>query len=295
MDQQITEQIERWFHRGEFGRVVFTCDDCLHNPQYTSIRAELLFWKGSAHERAGRAWHGQAISCFREGITAATRDRPMKARLIAALGNMYSLTGDCASYEKVLREYERIARTRQSKVLTWGTWVWYNYGVTLDNAFRWQEAANAYAKASELASEFGGTAMLGQALHNLGGVQLMLGHLPEAAATMAQAEVLLPDEAAGHKKLSRRAEFFLAAGDLVSAQQMITAALIHPLIDDRTRADVYFTWAQTLRGLGRPAECHDKAMLALDFAVKAVHYAGVHKLNRFLQELGGQHAASCTQ
>jgi len=292
VDQQLLSQVERWFHRGEFGRVVFTCDTYLRNPQYATVRAELLFWKGNAQERAGRAWHGEAISCFREGIAAATRDRPLKARLIAALGNMYSLTGDCASFEKVLREYERLARTKQSRILRWGAFVWYNYGVTLDNALRWQDAATAYTKAAVLAEEFGWPGILGQALHNLGGVQLLLGRLPEAAATMAQAEALLPDESAGHKKLSRRAEFFLAAGDLVSAQQMITAALVHPLVDDRTRADVYFTWAHTLRSLGRQAECQDKAMLALEFAVKAVHYTGVHKLNRFLQELGGQQSVS---
>ncbi len=283
MDAQVLDRLEKWFRKGEFGRVVFTSDRLLQDPQYAHLKAEILFWKGVAHETAGRAWHGEAMSCYREGIASAGKNHAIKSRLIAAMGNLYSKNGDCASYDRMMKDFARIAKEKQPGVLFWGTYVWWNYGVTLDNAFRWQEAADAYTKAADLARAFELTGLLGRILHNLGGVQLALGQLPQAAATMAQAEALIDDETGGHKLLSRQAEYHLAAGDLVNAQQAITAALTHAKVDDMTRADVYFTWARTLEALGRPDEAHEKALLALDFAVRAVHYPGIHKVNQFLQ------------
>lgn len=225
------------------------------------------------------------MSCFREGISLAENTMAIKVVLIASLGKLYSETGDCTSFEKLLKEFREISDNRSQAVLQGAVYIWYNYGVTLDNAYQWEEAANAYAQAAELAAQYA-PHMTGLALHNLGGVQLALGKLAQAAMTMAQAEELLSEEEVGHKKWSRRAEYFLIAGDLVSAQEAVTTALVHPSCDDMTRADVYFTWALTLEALGRPTHAQEKALLALDFAVKAVHYPGIHKVNQFLQRVG---------
>jgi len=264
--------------------VIFACDDLLRRWEHRSIRAEILFWKGNAHDQAGAAWQGEAMSCFREGITIAGKQRTVKARLIASLGKLYSTTGDCTSYQKITQEFNRIARDRHPDVMWSGSYVWFNYGVTLDNAFRYQEAAEAYAAGHELAVEFHVTDQIGPCLHNLGGVHLALGHLPEALSYMEKAEKILADEEAGHKTLSRRAEYFLAIGDLVNTQHLITSALVHPRIDDMTRADVYFTWALGLKQLRQLSESQEKALVALDYAVRAVHYPALHKINRFLQQ-----------
>lgn len=292
MDREILGHIGKWFSRGEYGRVVYTCDSLLNNPQYRPLRAELLYWKGSAHELAGRAWYGEALSCFREGFALSGRNPAMRARFIAALGQIYSQMGDCTAYDRLMKEFERLARDHSAKVMSIAVYIWFNYGVTLENAFRWREASKAYSTAAQMATELEITDMLGKSLHNLSGIHLALGQLPEAAAIMAQAECLLDDDVAGHKKMSRRAEYFLAAGDLVSAQQMITSALVHPLVDNMTRADIYYTWAQTLRALGRVSEAQEKALLGLDNAVRAVHYPGIHKLNRLLQQVSDQSPGS---
>lgn len=278
-------QVQRWFHRKEYGRVLYTCDCLLQRPELAHIRPELLFWKGNAHDMAGAAWQGEAISCLREGIAIARRSDPIKARLIAALGKIYSKTGDCASFEKLLPEFERLSH-EQHPMFRWsGIYVWFNYGVTMDNAFRFEEAEQAYLKALQLATEMDDE-MIGPILHNLGGVYLALDRLKEAFTYMERAEELLSDDTSGHKRLSRRAEYHLASGDLISAQQLITTALLHPRIDEMTRADVHYTWALTLNRLGRPDEAQEKAMVALNFAVKAAHYPGLHKINQLLQHLG---------
>lgn len=287
MEAEMLVQLERWYHRGEFGRIVFTCDRLLQDGRYSKLKPDILFWKGNAHERAGRAWQGEAIACYREGISSA-RNRSIKARLMASLGKVYSETGDANTFDLLMVEFERITRRGELEVMHWGAFVWFNYGVTLDNGFRFAEASAAYTRAAEWASRTENRSLQGQSLHNLGGVLLEMGDLPQAATVMAQAEELLGDELFGHKKLSRRAEYFLRAGDLLGTQHMITAALVHPLVDDHTRADVYFTWARTLKALRHDAEAQEKALLALDFAVRAVHYPAIHRINQFLYQLTTQ-------
>lgn len=283
LEPQAVTQLERWFQRGEYGRVIYTCDRLLAAGQPGGQKAHILFWKGNAHLRSGRAWHGEAISSFREGLAAAGRDRPIKARLIASLGRLYTMAGDVSAYQNLIGEFERIARDRHPQVQALSTYVWFNWGVVLDNAFRYGEAEQAYARAAECALQSTNTELQGSALHNLGGVRLAMGRLAEASAAMAEAEPLLGMDENGHKILSRRAQYFLACDDLTSAQQAITDALVHPSVDDFTRADLYLTWGQTLVALGRPQEAEEKALAALDYAVKAVHYQAIHKINRFLQ------------
>lgn len=284
METPVLQELEQAFQRGEFGRVLYRCEELLQDPANAPSRAILYFRRGKAHEGAGRAWHGEAISSYREGIAAASKDRALKAKLIASLSTLHSLSGDCPALESLIGEYQRMARKQQPAVLRWGVILWYNYGVALDNAFRYHGAAEAFSQAAMWAGQLDLYETLGACLHNLGGVHLARGHVAEAATAMAQAEPLLPNEHYQHKKLSRKAEFFLASGDLVSAQQMVTAALVHPLVDDMTRSDLYYTWARILQSLRRPAESIEKAMVALDCAVKAVHYPGIHKANRFLQQ-----------
>jgi len=289
VDTQAIAELEKSYQRGEFGRVVYSCDELLRDPAYGPARAQILLWKGLAKQQAGHAWYGEAISCFREGISAAGRDRPLKARLIATLSAVYALTGDCVASQALMKDYERVSREANPGVSRWGAFLWYNYGCTLDNAFRYQEAAAAFARAAALAQSVPGLEHVrGWSLHNLGGVQLALNNLPAAADAMEQAEsLLLPDPSFGPKRPSRRAEYQLAAGDMESALQHITAALALPQVDDMTRADVYYTWARVLQAVGRPtAEVREKALLALDCAVKAVHYPGIDKTNRLLQQLG---------
>lgn len=292
MTAEILSQLERWYHHGEVGRIVYTCDKLLLQSDPSKLRPYLLFWKGQAHESAGRAWQGEAIYCYREGIHAAGPDRPIKVRLMASLGNIFSQTGDCSAYERLLPEFTRAARTKDPEVVQWSAFVWYNYGVTLNNAFRYAEAAQAYERAAQFAGKSGNRELLGRSLHNLGGVQLESGNLAQAAATMAEAESLLDDDRVGHKMVSRRAEYFLASGDLISAQQMITEALLHPLMDDFTRADVHYTWARTLAALRRFSEASEVALVALNYAVRAVHYPCVHRVNQFLQRIGSSPASA---
>jgi tetratricopeptide (TPR) repeat protein len=284
METSMLQELEQSFQRGEFGRVLYRCEQLLQDPANAPSRAILYFWRGKAYEGAGRAWHGEAISSYREGIASASKDRSLKAKLIASLSTIHSLSGDCLALERLIREYQRMARKQQPAALRWGVVLWYNYGVALDNAFRYDDAADSFSRAAVWAGQLDMHETLGACLHNLGGVHLARGHVAEAATAMAQAERLLPDEQYQHKKLSRKAEFFLASGDLVNAQQMVTAALVHPLVDDMTRSDLYYTWARILQSLRRPAESVEHAMIALDCAVKAVHYPGIHKANRLLQQ-----------
>lgn len=284
MDNQIIAEIKRAFDRGEYGRVVYQCDELLPNPDHTALRPDILYLKGTAHVMTGHAWIGHAMSCLREGIALAGKRRPLKAKLMAALSGVHSASCDYKSSEKLMKEFARISRDKDPDVMRYGIWLWFNYGIGLDNAFLWEEAASAFHKAAELAEQFAEHDMLGSCLHNLSGSLLQLGRLEETAAIMARAEGLRPVDKFGHKIYSRRAEYHIAAGDPVHAQQWITAALIHPLVDDMTRADVYFSWARTLLALGQPQAAQERALVGLDHAVKAVHYPGIHKLNRFLAQ-----------
>jgi tetratricopeptide (TPR) repeat protein len=281
------DQLEQWYKRREYARVIFQAGQLLQNPACKSSRGHILHWKARAHIGMGSPWFGEAISCLREGMAAAGKDRPLKARIMATLAFIYSRLGDCSPYPKLMNAFAAISRDRNPEVLRWGCFLWFNYGVTLDNCFRLNEAKQAYTEALALARAFHIDHMVGTCLHNLGGDQLALGQLAEAAVTIAQAEAMFGDDGLpGAKKLSRRAEYALAAGDLVSSQQWVTSALIHPGADDMTKADIYYTWAQTLLALNRPADARERALLALEHAFLAVHYPGIHKANRLLQQLG---------
>jgi tetratricopeptide (TPR) repeat protein len=264
--------------------VVFTCDQLLQGSPTPTQRAHILFWKGLARQRTGPAWEGEAISAFREALACAGRDRPIRVRAMAALSKIYALSGDCSACEKLIREFETLAGNSHPDVIKWGAFLLYNYGCTLDNAFRHADAAPVFQQAAQMAERASLDAVRGHSFHNLSGVYLALGQLPEAVSAMAVADSLLPDAEWGHKKLSRQAEYCLAAGDLISLQQFVTAALLHPQVDDMTRADVYYTWAQSLSKLNRSAEAYEKALQALDYAVKDVHLPGIHKINQFLRQ-----------
>ncbi len=284
VDALLLDRLREWFHRGEYGRVIFTCAELLQDGEYASKWPLILFWKGVAHLESGPAWCGEAMSCFREGIALAKKDRPIKARLMAALGAIYANSGDCAQFEPLMQEYERLARGRNAQdVRYYGAFLWHNYGTALANAFRWAEAARAFTTSTDLARAFGLNELVGRGLHDQAGAHIELGNLKEAAQAMAEADRLLPDEEWGHKKLSRQAEYALAAGDLVGAQQRVTEALLHPRVDDITNADVHFTWARVLKALNRSQEAREKALRGLDYAARAVYYPGIHKLNRLLQ------------
>jgi tetratricopeptide (TPR) repeat protein len=286
---QVLKEIEQWYKHREYGRVIYTCDELLQDPACKSLRSRLLYWKGSARRQSGSAWYGEAISCHREGMLAAGKDRPMRARHMAALALIYSALGDTTPYERMMQEYAAISRDRHPEVMRYGGFLWYNFGVTLDHCFRYEEAADAYRTAASLAREFAVDDLLTSCLHNLGGVQLAMGRLSQAEATIAEAEALITDDARlGAKKLNRRAELALAKQDMVSAQQWITSALIHPAADDQTKSDIFFTWAQALQALRRPQEAREKALLGLNLAVKVVDYPGIHKINVFLQQLTSQ-------
>lgn len=285
VENQALARIEQARKRGEHGRAIFLCDELLANPAHKALRPVLLYRKGQSHEALGHAWHGAAISCYRESYAEAGKEQPLKARLIVELGKIYCATGDWRSFEPYVQKFERMARSQEPEVVRWGPHVWYNFGCGLDTAREWDPAAEAFTKAISLADQLQNSLMEAISHHNLGGVRLDQGHLPEAEAAMTRAEAMLPPDQWGHKLSSRRAEYYLAIGDLANAQSMVTAALTHPMVDGMTRSDVTYTWARVLLALGRKQEAREKAMLALDLAVKAVHYPGIHKTTRLLQEL----------
>lgn len=285
MQHPAVRELEEVYRRGEFGRVIYLADRLLQGEERHRARGSILYWKAKALERSGRSWHGAALSCYREGMAAAGRDRALKARIIASLSTIYSLSGDVPALEGLVRDMAVIAPAGDRKRGHIRPFVWFNYGVALDNCFRWDEAAEAFTLAAQEARRWKEARVLGPSLHNLSGVRLAQGRVAEAAAIMAEAACHMPDKLFRHKNLSRQAEYFVAAGDLVSAQRAITEALVDPHTDDMTRADLYYTWARTLLAFDRPGESREKALQALEFAVQAVHYPGIHKVTRLLQEL----------
>jgi len=280
MEVRVLEQLEKAHRRGEYARVIYTCEQLLANPAYDPHRAIILFWKGMSHYKAGPVWRGEAISCLREAVTAARNDRPTKARVLVALGMIYAYSGDYVAYEKMLKDWTSVARGKDPNVMKWGASFWRNYGCTLDNAMRFTEAIAAYQKALTLCSW--AEHERGNVLHNIGGAHLYLNNLEEARAAMIQAEPLVTDEVA---RLSRRAEYALAMGDLVTGQQYIAEALLHPSADDYARTGLYYVWAQLLHKAEKPQEAREKALTALDFAVKGVQLPDIHKINMFLRRL----------
>lgn len=281
MTTHIIAHIEKAHKRGEYGRVIYTCEQLLADPTYEAHRAILLFWKGLSHYKAGPTWRGEAISCLREGMAAASKDRPTKSRIMVALGMIYAYMGDYIAFEKMLKEWDRISRDKNPDVMRWGAMFWYNFGCALDNACKYADAIAVYQKAltfCKWAEE-----MRCNVLHNLSGAFLYSGDLPRALATMEQAEALQKNDPT---TLSRRAEYALAVGDLTSAQQYVAEALLHPAIETFTRGDAYFTWAQLLLALGHPQEAREKALQALDYAIRSVHLPCIHKTNIFLQQFG---------
>lgn len=281
METGVLAQVERAYKRGEYGRVIFTCEQLLSNPAFVPHRAMLLFWKGMSHFKAGPSWRGEAISCLRDALVAAGKDRPTKGRIMVALGMIYALMGDYHAFDKMIKEWERISRDENPEVMRWGAPFWYNYGCALDNACRYAEAISVYTKALALcpwAEEHRGLV-----LHNLGGSYLYSGDLTAAMATMEQADPIYMDEP---RKLSRRAEYALAVGDLSAVLQHITEALLHPNVQDETRGDVYYSWAQLLLAQGRRQEALEKALQGLDHAIRSVFLPCIHKTNLFLRRFG---------
>ncbi|HEY3367704.1 MAG TPA: hypothetical protein VGK74_21815 [Symbiobacteriaceae bacterium] len=286
-DEPILKQLEAVYLRGKYGRVIFMCDDLMANPAHEHLRPYLLFWKGSALAAGDTAYSGQAITCYREGIQAAGKDRAIKARLIAGLTAIYGRAGDCDAFPRLLQSFERTAGGGGPAAQMWGTFVWQNYGTALVNAFRYAEAVTAFTRGAEVAHQFSIPEMEGKCYHDLSWAQVLQGNLPETAAAMARARDLWSEEQWGHKKRNVEAEYLLAMGDPNGAIQQVQAALAHPQIDDTTRADVHFTWAKALLALGCPEEAKEQATQSLDYATKAVHYPVIHKAYRFLQEQGG--------
>lgn len=283
----LLNQLEQAYQCGEYGRAVFQADQLLENPDYAAKRAFILCIKASALVMLGPTWDGTSMSLLREALGAVGRDKAIKARILGALGGLYGRLGDVTKYNEVIKQFLRLAPEKNPQVRRYGAFVWFNYGVALENCFRYTEAVEALETAAEIAKEFGLAMLHRLALHNIGGVQLYAGNLAAAAEAMAMVQALqVPDKEFGHKLLSRQAEYTYAIGDYVSAQQWITEALLHPSADDRTKADVHFTWAQTLLALGRPEQAREKAMTALDYAFKEKYIAGLYKFNRFLQQLG---------
>lgn len=92
--------------------------------------------------------------------------------------------------------------------------------------------------------------MEGTCYHDLSWAQVLQGNLPEAAAAMAQARDLWPDELWGHKKRNVEAYIYWPWAIHREADERIKAALDHPRIDDTTRADVHFTRVKALLVLG---------------------------------------------
>ncbi|MDF2628115.1 MAG: Tetratricopeptide 2 repeat protein [Symbiobacteriaceae bacterium] len=281
MATHLIAQIEKHHKRGEYGRAIYACEQLLADPAYQSHRAILLFWKGMSHYKAGPSWRGQAISCLREAMAAASKDRPTKGRIMVALGMIYAYMGDYVAFEKMLKEWERISRDRQPEVMRWGPMFWYNYGCALDNACRYAEAISVYQKALSLCQW--AENMRSDVLHNLSGAYLYSGDLPQALATMEQAETLQKNDPT---TLSRKAEYAFAVGDYTTAQQYVAEALLHPAIEHYTRGDAYYTWAQVLLALDQPQEAQEKALQALDYAIRSVHLPCIHKTNIFLQQFG---------
>jgi tetratricopeptide (TPR) repeat protein len=247
-----------------------------------------LFQKGTAYLFSGPAWHGEALTCYREGIEVTGKDRALAAQFIAGLARIFADAGDCDAFPRLVQNFERLSKGRSREVRQWGIHLWQNYGTALHNAFRFGEAAAAFTRAADLARQYGLAHLEGRCLHDLSWAQLEGGCLPEAADTMARARNLFPDAEWGHKKLNVEAEYLVATGDPSGALQRIRAALVHPRLDDTTRADLCYTSAKALFALGNPAEAKEKALLSLDYAVKAVHYPVIHKVNRFLQETAGR-------
>lgn len=281
MQKQVLDQLEKAHKRGNYGRVIHACDALLADPAYEPHRAIILFWKGLSQYKASPAWRGEAISSLREAVTVAGNDRPTKARSMVGLTMIYAYMGDYAACEKLVREWKRIAQEKHPEVMKWGAALWYNYGCTLDNACRYPEAITVYTKALALctwAEEF-----RGRVLHNLGGAYLYSGNLSEAKSYMNLAEPLSTDEP---NRLSRRAEYALAVGDLASAQLYVTETLLHPDTEDDTRAVAHLTWAQVLLAHDQPLRAREKALEALEFAIRSVSLPNIHKANLLLQRMG---------
>jgi tetratricopeptide (TPR) repeat protein len=291
VEATVREQLQNWFQKGLLGRIVYTCEQQLQSgPLPAEERAEWLFWLGKVWMKSGPAEYGRAKACLKEAIPLARRHPALQAKLMTTLSALYTLTADAPAAETLLTQFRGLARSRPGAVRPLLGGILYNVGIACERVKRTRAARDYYREAAEtierhgLDPSLGAPAdLLGRAIHNLGGMELKLGNLTRAREAMERAEALQPDERYGHKKLSRLAEFHLVSGDLQEAQQLVTAALTHERVDDFTRADLYYTWARILSGLRREGKAREKALTALDYAVRSAHYALIHDINLFLR------------
>lgn len=93
MSPDYLDQLEQWYKRREYARVIFQAGQLLQNPACKGNRGHILYWKARAHISTGSAWFGEGISCLREGMAAAGSDRPLKARIMGTLAFIYSRLG----------------------------------------------------------------------------------------------------------------------------------------------------------------------------------------------------------
>lgn len=284
------QRLEAAYQAKQWSKVVHLADEGLELADLSVRHPEILFLRGSAQRRLGPAWGGAALSSFREGLRLA-KNRPLKMRFLMALAHFYSRTCDWPAVEReILPIFDRLKDSPNKHVQHYVVWTYFYVGCCLDNHFRYRESREAYEKALKRARQFkGGHEALPSILHNLGGALLYLGDLEAAQAWIEEAEPLQPDD--GYRE-SRRAEFYLAVGDLDATYEWVTRTLTHPHADDGVKANGRYVWAILLYRKGDREGAREQAHIALDLAYRAIDYPLIQQITTLLRDLEGPQPAS---
>lgn len=283
-------RLEAAYRAEQWSKVVHLADEGIQLAELTPDHPEILFKRGSAQRRLGPAWSGAALSSFREGLRLA-RKRPLKAKFLMVLAHLYSRSCDYpAVVREILPTLQKFKESPNRQVQHYVVWTFFYIGCCLDNCFRYQESRVAYEEALQRANTFkGGHEALPSILHNLGGSLLYGGDPAGALRWIEQAEPLQPDD--GYRE-SRRAEYYLAVGDLTATSEWVTRTLAHGHADTGVKANGRYVWAELLRQKGELAVARDQAHIALDLAYQAVDYPLIQQITTLLRDLEGPQPAS---
>jgi tetratricopeptide (TPR) repeat protein len=290
--KEFLQRLEAAYKAGSGSKVIHLSDKGLHLPECAPIYPEILYLRGSAQRRLGPAWGGAALSSFREGLRLAKK-RPLKMRFLMALTHLYALNCDWAAVEReVLPTFHKLKDSPNQQVQHFVIWTLFYMGCCLDNSFRYEDARTTYEEALARADAFkGGHEALPSILHNLGGALLYMGEHETAWARIQEAEPLQPCD--GYKE-SRRAEYYLATGDLLAAQEWVTRTIDHPNAkkDLGLQANGRYVWAKLRRKAGDLVGAKEQALIALELAYRAVDHPLIQQITTLLRELEGPQPGS---
>ena len=190
----------------------------------SKLNADLLLSRARLRREAGEPQNALSDLQLAYNLFARLRDERSEAKALQSIGSIYL---DAQDYNRVLYYY-RLAE----ELATNDTMLSLSANNNMANAFtrlgRRSEAFDAYKRSLALARKLQSPLLVARILVNIGDLAIESGDYVAADKALVAGQKLTATSAAANWRpilLGTRAKFYLAQGDLASAQRDISAAL----------------------------------------------------------------------